>query len=596
MLAAAALIPLLLHLRRGKVTRVVEFPGARYLARATQEHQRALRVRSSFLLLIQLAIVALVALAAARPLARLGTGHAPAAVAIVLDNSMSTGVVVNGRPLLDALKDVARTALTRSTPQDRIWLVTAAGGVAEGDASSLGSVLDTLRPLAGAGSPRDAVALAWASTSRTRGLPPTIGVITDGQRTTWNGQVSAGPSVAIFTPLGAVPSGHGVIVAEPRPARWTGRGSVHVAIRGADSVSFRVTIDERTVARGTAPPDGAVDVAAPASGAGWGVGRVELPRDELAADDSRMFAVWRGSPPGVDARAGGFVADAASALVAAGTIRTGSDVQIVSANDVRSLPSLVVAPQQESAIGAANLALARVGIPWRFGAVRRSEALARGPGINSTVRLRFAMAPTTTQPADTLATVSGEPWIVAGDGYVLVASPLDTSATNLPVTADFVPWLARSVIERLAPGGGPVSFAGPLARIAVPLGADSLQVMGAPSIAVGDTATMPPRAGVYFWTRGATRIGAVVVNAEAEESDLRRDDDRELTARFAPAAGRMTHDADSFARRLYGNAAQRPVAVPQLVGALLLLIVETMIARPSRGIPDAARRAAREAA
>jgi hypothetical protein len=58
MLAAAALIPLLLHLRRGKVTRVVEFPGARYLARATQEHQRALRVRSSFLLLIQLAIVA----------------------------------------------------------------------------------------------------------------------------------------------------------------------------------------------------------------------------------------------------------------------------------------------------------------------------------------------------------------------------------------------------------------------------------------------------------------------------------------------------------------------------------------------------------
>jgi hypothetical protein len=107
---------------------------------------------------------------------------------------------------------------------------------------------------------------------------------------------------------------------------------------------------------------------------------------------------------------------------------------------------------------------------------------------------------------------------------------------------------------------------------------------------------MPPRAGVYFWTRGATRIGAVVVNAEAEESDLRRDDDRELTARFAPAAGRMTHDADSFARRLYGNAAQRPVAVPLLVGALLLLIVETMIARPSRGIPDAARRAAREAA
>jgi hypothetical protein len=176
--------------------------------------------------------------------------------------------------------------------------------------------------------------------------------------------------------------------------------------------------------------------------------------------------------------------------------------------------------------------------------------------------------------------------MVAGDGYLVVASPLDTSATNLLVTAEFVPWLARSITDRLAPGGGPVIVARPGARVAVPSGVDSLRLASA-SIAARDSVTVPQRAGVYFWTRGARKVGAVVVNVEAEESDLRRENDEVLAQRFAPASVHTTHDAGDFAHLVYGVAAQRPVAGPLLAAALVLLLVETLLAgarpRPASG-------------
>ena len=596
LLAAAALVPLLLHLRRGRITRVVEFPGARYLARATQENQRALRVRNSLLLLIQLAIVALVALAAARPLARIGTGHAPAAIAIVLDNSMSTGVVTGGKPLLDSLESVARGVLARSSGQDRIWLVTADGTTTEGDAAALGALLDSLRPLAGAGAPRAAAEAAWTAVSRARGMTPAVAVITDGQRTAWNGRARAGNAVVVYRPLGAAPASRGVVAAEPRPAHWSTTGTVQLRVRSADSVPFRVVLDERTAARGTVGPDGALDVAVPVSGTGWAAGRVDLSRDELAADDVRWFAVWRGTAPRVNARAGTFTADAVAALVGAGALRPGSDVSIVTADDVRSLPALIVAPADGGRTGAANLSLARAGVPWRLGAERRVEATALGAGISSGVRFRRALLPATATPAETLATVAGEPWIVAGDGYVLIASPLDTSATTLPVTAEFVPWLARMLVDRLAPGGGPVTAALPGARVAAPRNADAIDDGAGHLQVVRDTVTLPPRAGVYFWTLGTSRVGAVVVNAEAEESDLRRESDEELAAHFAPAALRVSHDADEFTRAVFGAASRRPVVAPLIAGALALLLVETLLAgaRPPRS--DASRGTGRGAA
>jgi aerotolerance regulator-like protein len=117
-LAGAALVPLLLHLLRRRIGTRVEFPAARYLARAEREHSRSLRLRNLLLMLLRVLAVLLVALAAAGPVARwvTGTGHAPAALAIVLDNSLSSTAVTDGRPLLDQFRGpgaAERPALAR---------------------------------------------------------------------------------------------------------------------------------------------------------------------------------------------------------------------------------------------------------------------------------------------------------------------------------------------------------------------------------------------------------------------------------------------------------------------------------------------------
>lgn len=577
LLAAAALIPLLLHLRRGRVTRVVEFPGARYLARATLEHQRALRARSSLLLLVRIAIVLALALAAARPLASAGGGHGPTALAIVIDNSASSGTVVGGRSVLDASKDAARALLRTATAQDRLWLFTADGSRHAGTASELLATLDSVRPLAGAGRPRDAAATAIAAVERLRDLTPSVAITSDGQATAWRSPVTVErAAVTLFQPPAGEVVNRAVAAVTPVPARWAGRGSLRVGVAAPDSVPFRVVVDGRTVARGAAPPLGTTEVGVPVGSAGWVVGRVEIARDELAADDSRWFAVWQGDAPLVDAAGGRFVDQAVAALSAAGTVRRGDDIDISAADALRGTPALVLAPLEPARIGAANRALARAGIPWRYGAERRSAAPLRGAGVDGAiVTQRFALVPTASAPAETLATVDGEPWAVAGDGYVVVASAVDTAATTLPVTAEFVPWLARLLVERLAPGGA-VREAAPGSVVTPPLGADALARPDGVAAPASATTTVPQLAGVYFWTRDSARIGALVVNVEAEESDVRRATEDELAAVFTPRAARVAHDAAAFTRHAF-DSQRRPVSSHFVALALLLLLVEAAI-------------------
>ena len=114
-LAGAAAVPLVLHLLRRRTGEKVDFPAIRYLLRAEREHSRQLKLRNLLLMLLRVCAVLALALAAARPIGRLAGGsHAPTAIAIVLDNSLSTSVVVNGAPVLARLKDAARAAVGRA--------------------------------------------------------------------------------------------------------------------------------------------------------------------------------------------------------------------------------------------------------------------------------------------------------------------------------------------------------------------------------------------------------------------------------------------------------------------------------------------------
>ena len=118
-------------------------------------------------------------------------------------------------------------------------------------------------------------------------------------------------------------------------------------------------------------------------------------------------------------------------------------------------------------VGAANRALERAGVPWRFGAARVAgpgagglEPTASAPAVplaDAAASHWYALEPTAGAVADTLVTVGGaDPWAVAGAAYVLIAAPIDPAATTLPVHAAFVPWMAAVITERLggAAGGG----------------------------------------------------------------------------------------------------------------------------------------------
>src|SRR5687767_2534672 len=117
-----------------------------------QEHSREMKLRHMLLLLLRILAVLALAFAAARPIARLaGIGHAPVAIAIVIDNSMSSGAVIDGRAVLDDLRGDARALLGDLTAADRAWIVTADGRVTGGPLTALVAAVDALVPLGGRG-------------------------------------------------------------------------------------------------------------------------------------------------------------------------------------------------------------------------------------------------------------------------------------------------------------------------------------------------------------------------------------------------------------------------------------------------------------
>src|ERR1051325_8167380 len=124
---AAAAIPLLLHLFARRVPPTVVFPATRYLAETARAHHRRLTLQHWLLLLVRTLLIAALVLAAAGPTlpsAGLAT-HAPAALTLIVDNSLSSAAIAGGTPVLDGLRRAARSILSAAHPDDRLWLLSA---------------------------------------------------------------------------------------------------------------------------------------------------------------------------------------------------------------------------------------------------------------------------------------------------------------------------------------------------------------------------------------------------------------------------------------------------------------------------------------
>ncbi len=629
-LATLVGVPLLVHLLRRKVGRTVDFPAVRYLTRMEQEHSRDLKLRHLLLLLLRILAVLALALAAARPIAKLaGLGHAPVALAIVLDNSMSTGIISNERSVFDSLRADVRGLLSDLSNGDRAWIVTADGRVIGGSAPSLLASLNTLAPLGGRGdlaaATRRAVGLARSGNPRA----PVVAIVSDGQRNAFETDsiVDAGavPVVMLAHGTSAVRN-RAVLAARAEPARWTPSGSVHFAISAPDSSDWRLLLDGRTVARGAVA---GAPVGAPvrltqrlaSNSTGWVRGKVEVDADALRADDARWFAVRVAPPPMVAVRSEGgpFLMAALSTLVDEKRLERGAEgaarnvtVAGADAAGVR-LPVMLTAPRDPVRIGEANRTLTRLGIPWRFGAIARNLVLARaassdGAPLDTTaasvsvfegtpVRLRYPLvyspggnlaangANAPTMP-DTLATAGGSAWAVAGDGYVLIGSPLEPDATELPLRAAFVPWVLEALSRRLGEDGRLID-AVPGEHLTGLRGVTGLE--GPDGKVVGtnsDRLTVPNTAGVYYLRRQAARIGALVVNPEPEESDVvgmgQGAADSAVAVMRTHVVGRDVTPATSVSawrRLVFDRAAGHGLLLPLVALALAALLAEAWLAR-----------------
>ena len=593
LLAAAAAIPLLVHLRRRRRGATVEFPAVRYLVRAQREHRRTLRLRNLLLMLLRVAIVLLLALAAARPVGRrMGGGHAPTAIAILLDNSLSTTVVLDGRTLLDRFRHEALAILAQATEDDRIVLVTADGAVLGGTAAVVRAGIGRVAPLAGAGDLADALRRAAGSEGATGLDGRRVVALTDAQRTAWSRSVATpNADLLVCTPsAGQPPANRAVIAAEAVPARWTPRGQISGRFLAADSVAYRVTLRGTTLARGSAAPGEEIQLRAAPPERGWLSGTVEIGPDELPGDNVRHFAVWIGAARAVRVSpgAGPFLAGAVEALVSAGRITTGADVAVVAADELTTLPALIVAPSDVVRAGAANRALARAGVQWRFGARRGESARATGDrldsaGVSVTERYELLAQPGTA--ADTLARVGAEPWIVAEPRYALLASPVRPEATTLPIRAAFAPWLDRLLAERLAGGPSALIAAEPGIRIRRPAWVDAVEGPDGTRDVSGDSIYAPREPGVSFLLEHGRRAGALVVNAPAAESDLTRMTSGELTARLRAASVAIAADSASCAALAFRAGPRGSWMTPFLTGALLLLVGETALLVSRRRAP-----------
>jgi hypothetical protein len=584
LLTGAAAVPLVLHLMRRRIHVQVDFPAVRYLARAERENVRQLKMRNLLLMILRVLAVLFLALAAARPLgALLGAGHVPTALAIVLDNSMSTGAIVDGQPLVAALRGLAGEAADEATGADRLWLVTAEGRVVGGEADAVREAIDRTDVFPGRGDMASALTRAGGLVSGA-GLPARqVVVVTDGQATTWEAPVSLGDvRVSVLAMAGAAPANRAVVIAEARPVRWTPRGTVVARAEMRDSATYRIALGDTRLASGTARGGEDISIHAGPAVQGWRAGLVELEPDELRTDDVRHFAVWVGAAPAVrpDASAGAFVRTAVDALVQNGRVRLGEEVLLASADAAPRLPALLVPPSDPTRIGAANRALERLGVPWRFGSPRRDETEARGVRFTGVrVALRYPLTAQAGAAADTLATVGGEAWAVGGDRYVVLGSPLDPGSTDLPVSAGFVPWLGDMISQRLAGEATTVIPAEPGGRLRLPLGVDGIEGLDGQVAAVSGEIEAPVRPGVYFVRRGPDRVGAIVVNPEPPESDLRRLSASDLRARFRGARAAVTDDPATWRRTLFDTGSQRPLQIPLIVLALLALAAETYVVR-----------------
>ena len=588
----AAGIPLLLHLWRRRTPPRVPFPAIRYIARTTEEHRRRLRLQHLLLLVLRTLVVIAVILAAARPVVRArwagSATHEPTALAVVLDNSLSSGAVRGGTPTLDLLREAARGTLSALTADDRLWLVLADGIPRSTSPSAAVAIVDSVGAWALRLDLGEAVTNAARAVNGSGLLGREVHVLSDLQRSALDAPAATdGARIVAVVPRGDPPPNVGVGVVAPRDALVGPAGGTVVASPAGTprrETTLTLSVADRPLARAAVRVGESAELAVSLPGEGWWLARLTAPPDEVLADNEAEVAL-RVAPPVAVALApsvGQFLEQGVAVLREAGRLGVGDEARVT---DLPAQgPTLLLPPEDPSRIGAVNRALAARGAAWRYepdgapGLVSASTV----PGLEgAAVRRRYALVPSAGRTG-VLATVDGAPWLVrAADNLVLIGSRLDDTWSDLPIRPGFVPAIDH-LLNRTLRGELAALDAAPGAPVRLPDRVTAIARQGARrSVEPGSVFAAPLEPGAYFLLNGSDTTGTLSVHADPRESALAAATPDEVVETLGRDVDVV--DADRYRRGPFGVATRAEAAAPLLVVALLLALLETVIAWRLRG-------------
>ena len=574
---AAAAIPVLLHLFARREPPTVVFPATRYLAETARAHHRRLTLQHWLLLLVRTLLIAALVLAAAGPTLPGGSAatHAPSAIALILDNSLSSATTVTGTPVIERLRRAARDVLEAARSDDALWLITADGVPRRGTPTELLQVVDGVTAQPARLDLGAAIATGREALLSER-LPSSVVVVSDLQASALTPASGSGP-VVVLRPEEAPVANLGLATLVPGRQPWGPDGG-RVAVRGegtaGKSAAVSLIVGNRPPRRQLATAGAEVSLASGALTAGWWPVRVELEPDELRLDDHRETAIrvadaarafWRAEDR--------FLATAAEVLLQNGRLTRGGDLSL---GTLGPGASIVQPPADPAEQGALNRALAARGIAWRFG-----EPLPGSATIDSgqvlgrhLIARRYALVPagaaqgSGATPRGVLVTASGTPWAVRSGNAILIGSRLEPDWSALPLSAEFVPFVDylanRAIRGELAildtPPGDPVTL--PDAATAVTRDGQSRPAEGGGPFRSRET-------GLHFILAGADTIGVVGVNPDPRESLPARADDGEVRRLWPGARTAALERASAVAFAAGGLADLRGIFL--LLAGLLAL-------------------------
>jgi VWA domain-containing protein/aerotolerance regulator-like protein len=266
--AAAAAIPLILHLMKREPEPRVKFAAVKLLLHAPIEHTEKRRLRELLLLALRMAALVLLAIAFARPFFAAGGAAGSAGVTMIL---LDTSYSMSAPGRFARAKQLARDAIARAPAGDLVGIVTFAdeADIVEkptGDRVLARAAIEQTSP--GFGATRYRAALS-AAAEALGGRRATMVIVTDLQESGWDAgdRASVPESTRIeIADVGAPPPDLGVTAIRPAAdhvvvtIRNTGararNARVHVTLDGKPGGDASVAIGPNTTADAVLPATG----------------------------------------------------------------------------------------------------------------------------------------------------------------------------------------------------------------------------------------------------------------------------------------------------------------------------------------------------